>query len=63
MNIYSPEIEEFARELVRRVRDFAIKSCDASVGRKVKAGRGKRWAEIAVFAHSGDASSSYRQDA
>jgi hypothetical protein len=41
----SPEIEEFARILVRQVRDIAIQSCDALLQPQANSPVAKRWRE------------------
>ena len=42
----APEIEEFARKLIKSVRDSAIKSCDMNLRQDVRAAPAKRWREL-----------------
>jgi hypothetical protein len=46
MSISGPEIEEFAREFVRHVRDAAIAECDQCVGSDRERGKEQRWRKI-----------------
>jgi hypothetical protein len=43
----SPEIEEFARILVEKVRDASIKSCDRRFQANATSPAAKRWKEMA----------------
>ena len=42
----SPEIEEFARELVRQVRDAAVRNCDALLQPQAKSPEARRWKQL-----------------
>ena len=44
----NPEIEEFAKILVREVRDCAIRSCDVPLRPNAAGPMGKRWKEAAA---------------